>query len=195
MRIAKPLITRQTVTQRSIKQQPIASAYGFSLVELSIAVLLASGLIAGVVSHYTTLVHSSRIALLTVTMQMEALKINRQLNAFLSQQTARRLSISQYSDESANSCIVMRADEQTLHNDSTGFRLRDKAIELQMSGKSCDQSGWQDMISIRPFYCQSLVFTMLPTSLPTELVLQVHYTLVATGLPSIQHHQTLEYRL
>ena len=75
------------------------------------------------------------------------------------------LTISSFGKEPANSCITFAHDinangELNLSspNERRGYRLRDGAIEVRISGKGCQDKGWQDLTSTSQLTIDELEF-------------------------------------
>lgn len=63
-----------------------------------------------------------------------------------------RIDVDAFPGEDTRSCITFSYDKNkngaldiSSPAEQLGFRLRDKTIEYRMSGRSCGQSGWQDL--------------------------------------------------
>lgn len=73
-------------------------------------------------------------------------------DGMLNSQFSSALSLSAYSGESAQSCILFARDDNgngtpdnSPVNEYKGLRLREKALEIRVAGRSCLQGGWQDL--------------------------------------------------
>lgn len=100
------------------------------------------------------------------------------------------LTISEFPDETLNSCILYAYDNNldglrnnvVGANENYGFRLRDETIEIRVNGLTCDADGWEtltdsDIVSVTalsfaftPLVENGITSTLVSISLEGELV-------------------------
>lgn len=76
------------------------------------------------------------------------------------------ITISEYTGEAANSCIIFAYDaneDGTLDtgtdSEEYGYRLKDNAIEIRKNGAACDEDGWEDLTDSEVVKVTGLTFT------------------------------------
>ena len=81
------------------------------------------------------------------------------------------LIIASYGAESANSCINFAYDrnkngvlDPSPSNEKYGYRLKDGAVEIRLSGSACDASGWHDLTDPKIIKVTALKFIVEQTT-------------------------------
>jgi prepilin peptidase dependent protein B len=96
------------------------------------------------------------------------------------------LVISHYSGEAENSCILYAYDsnengvkDETNPDENYGFRLRDSAVEMRVDGALCKEAGWQDITDPNVVKVTELSFE--PTYISFNDVNEIHLTIKLAG--------------
>jgi prepilin peptidase dependent protein B len=140
---------------------------GFSLVELLVAIGIASTLLV-IASRHTAFLYSALVKVQhTVAIEAEFQALQHVIAAhlehagYIEQPIAAQLSvphttqgsvdISRFGTEAPDSCFTFSYDKNSdgaitlTPNEFFGFRLRDNAIEYRVAKRSCSQTHWQDL--------------------------------------------------
>jgi prepilin peptidase dependent protein B len=90
------------------------------------------------------------------------------------------LSVAAYTAEPINSCINFAYDrnkngllDTSPNNEMYGFRLRDHAVEIRLSGAACDESGWHDLTDPKVVQVTALTFMVEQRSVQNVIQTQV----------------------
>jgi prepilin peptidase dependent protein B len=96
------------------------------------------------------------------------------------------LSVAAYADEPANSCINFAYDrnkngllDTSPNNEMYGFRLRDHAVEIRLSGAACNESGWHDLTDPNVVQVTALTFMVEQSSVQHVIQTRVTFELQA----------------
>jgi len=176
--------------------------YGISLVELMISMTLGLASItamASLVGHGIAL-NSSLLAKSRLDEEMNAVvavvshDLKRSGYYALTKEMAENptdfsnpfdgsLSVAAYTAEPINSCINFAYDrnkngllDTSPNNEMYGFRLRDHAVEIRLSGAACDESGWHDLTD--PKVVQVTALTFMVEQRSVQQVIQTRVTFV-----------------
>lgn len=173
---------------------------GFTLTEMMIAMALSCVMFTALVSVVGQVIEAQRsntaalrleneISVIAHTLVREITRTgfvaNSAVNFITANGTASEiassLSLSAFPGEIANSCILFRYDSNRNGRFDTeqpselyGFRLRNRAVEMRIDGKSCNEPGWHDLSDYGEFRITRLTFRLLPTAPP-----QLHFVLSA----------------
>lgn len=147
---------------------------GFTLIELSIALLISSSFILFATSaamhigegltrlkQQALLKNEARLLIQTVSIQIKrAGYVAQSFNEVLSHsaQFPGSVVIGNHPSSPANSCVLFSYDKNSdggisaqLPAEMLGFRLHNHALEYRVDQKSCEQGGWHDMNNTKEF--------------------------------------------
>ncbi|MBU2979097.1 prepilin-type N-terminal cleavage/methylation domain-containing protein [Alteromonas sp. C1M14] len=182
---------------------------GFTLIELMLAMGLGLAILAGTGSLATRIYHSQRVLLSGLLMEQEVNRITSVIAHHLAVSgfhgDARQVlfsehkkaeafilgyTVSQHPKEADNSCLLFAYDtndngilDTSTSDERKGFRLRDKTLEMRVDGKTCEQTGWQDLTQNALITIEQLNFTPAPYHHSTSL--QVNITLALKSRPQV----------
>ncbi|MEG3766161.1 prepilin-type N-terminal cleavage/methylation domain-containing protein [Alteromonas sp. 14N.309.X.WAT.G.H12] len=182
---------------------------GFTLIELMIALTLGLAVLAGSASLTASIYHSQRMLLNGLLMEQEVNRITALITYHLSASgfhgDARNVlfsekkkahtfvvsyEVSQHPDEFPQSCLLFAFDannngvlDTSPGDERKGFRLRDNALEMRIDGKTCSQTGWQDLTQSSLVSVKELTFTQ--SSYDHGISLHIDLTLALTTQPQI----------
>lgn len=182
---------------------------GFTLIELMIALTLGLAVVAGAASISVTVYHSQQMLLNGLLMEQEVNRITALITYHLSASgfhgNARNVlfsekkkahafiafnEVSQHPDEPLQSCLLFAVDannngvlDTSPGDERKGFRLRNNALEMRIDGKTCSQTGWQDLTQSTLVSVKELTFTQNSYDHGTSL--HIDLTLALTAQPQI----------
>jgi prepilin peptidase dependent protein B len=159
---------------------------GFSLVELLVAIGIASTLLV-IASRYTAFFYSELVKInQSVAIEAEFQALQHVITAHLEQAgyvqkpiptqlavsyaNLPTVDISSFGTEAPNSCFTFSYDQNsdgviTLSpTELFGFRLRDHAIEYSVANRNCSQTFWQDLTDTKDVLVSEFSITPLNVS-------------------------------
>lgn len=100
---------------------------------------------------------------------------------------ANSISVSEYTGEATNSCLVFAYDadsdgvlDTSGTNENYGYRLRDGAVEMRKSGLGCTEDGWEDLTESAMITVNALTFTVSSTTVSGVVSTSVNVSLTGT---------------
>ncbi|NDV92179.1 prepilin-type N-terminal cleavage/methylation domain-containing protein [Alteromonas sp. 345S023] len=188
------------------------SKTGFSLTELIVALAIGAAVILFATSSVLSLAHSlntlnqrlvleSELRLLTQTISLQLSRAGylaetgeTHNNGSLSLLTAPApaILIDKHPTGAPDSCVLFAYDKNhdgkislAAPSEMLGFRLRDKALEYRVAGKSCSQSGWHDLTDSKKMVVSAFTLSPVYHSL-SEQVIQVYLAVHTTHNPALK---------
>lgn len=187
---------------------------GTTLVELLVALAITSAFFASAATltlqqlarlatlhHQLMLEEDIRLVVRAVRTELQragyvALPLEQRLSPPSSAAVFAQLTRAEYPGEQANSCVLFAYDKNKngiaeRHNPAEllGFRLRDGALEYRMAGRTCVQSGWQDITSATHIRLRQFVFGT-PVAAGYGAAVPVAITGESVANPALRHTTT-----